>query len=85
MELLNMTIDEVSYRAEKVPVLFEQYVQQGKLHGQYILVDPYYRDAFETGTEPECWLKGLLASRIFIPPEVYLQVRSPACVRLWFC
>jgi len=31
------------------------------------------------------WLKGLLASRIFIPPEVCLQVRSPACVRLWFC
>jgi len=37
MELLNMTIDDVSYRAEKVPVLFEQYVQQGKLDGQYVL------------------------------------------------
>jgi hypothetical protein len=38
----------------------------------------------ELGTG-ECWRKGLLASRIFIPPEVYLQVRSPACVRLSFC
>jgi hypothetical protein len=39
----------------------------------------------ELRTGPECWLKGLLASRIFIPPEVCLQVRSPACVRLSFC
>jgi hypothetical protein len=37
MELLNMKIDDVSYRAEKVPALFEQYASQGKMDGQYIL------------------------------------------------
>ena len=37
MELLNMTVDDVSYRSERVPVLFERYVEQGKLDGQYIL------------------------------------------------
>jgi len=37
MELLNMTIDQVSYRSEKTSALFERYVQRGSLDGQYIL------------------------------------------------
>ena len=37
MELLNMTIDDVSYHSDRVPFIFEQYVKQGKLDGQYIL------------------------------------------------
>ncbi len=36
-ELLGLTIDDVSYRPEKTSVLFEQYMQQGALDGQYIL------------------------------------------------
>jgi CheY-like chemotaxis protein len=37
MELTGMTIDDASYRPQKAHGLFEQYVNQGKLDGQYIL------------------------------------------------
>lgn len=37
MELTSMTIDDVSYRQQRVHELFEQYVSNGKLEGQYIL------------------------------------------------
>lgn len=37
MELLNMTIDQVSYRSHKTSTLFEKYVQRGSMEGQYIL------------------------------------------------
>jgi CheY-like chemotaxis protein len=37
MELLNMTIDQVSYRSEKASALFEKYVERGSMDGQYIL------------------------------------------------
>jgi len=37
MELLSMTIDQVSYRSEKTSALFERYVQHGSMDGQYIL------------------------------------------------
>lgn len=36
-ELLNMTIDDASYRPDRVPAMFEQYEKEGKLNGQYIL------------------------------------------------
>jgi DNA-binding response OmpR family regulator len=37
MELTSMTIDQASYRPQRTSGLFEQYVQNGKLEGQYIL------------------------------------------------
>jgi PAS domain-containing protein len=37
MELTSMTIDEASYRPQRTSGLFEQYVHNGKLEGQYIL------------------------------------------------
>jgi DNA-binding response OmpR family regulator len=37
MELTSMTIDQASYRPQRTSSLFEQYVQNGKLEGQYIL------------------------------------------------
>jgi CheY-like chemotaxis protein len=37
MELTSMTIDEASYRPQRTSGIFEQYVQNGKLEGQYIL------------------------------------------------
>ena len=37
MELTSMTIDEASYRPQRTSGMFEQYVQNGKLEGQYIL------------------------------------------------
>jgi CheY-like chemotaxis protein len=37
MELTSMTIDEASYRPQRTGGIFEQYVQTGKLEGQYIL------------------------------------------------
>jgi CheY-like chemotaxis protein len=37
MELLGMTIDDVSYRPQKTHGLFEEYVKHGSLEGQYIL------------------------------------------------
>lgn len=37
MELTGMTIDDVSYRPQITHGLFEQYVKQGSLEGQYIL------------------------------------------------
>jgi len=37
MELLEKTIDDVSYRPENTPLLFQQYVKQGNMDGQYIL------------------------------------------------
>ena len=37
MELTSMTIDDASYRPQRTGGIFEQYVQNGKLEGQYIL------------------------------------------------
>jgi len=37
MELTSMTIDEASYRPQRTGGIFDQYVQNGKLEGQYIL------------------------------------------------
>jgi CheY-like chemotaxis protein len=37
MELLDMSIDDISYDPEEVPALFRKYVQCGKLNGQFIL------------------------------------------------
>jgi CheY-like chemotaxis protein len=37
MELTSMTIDQASYRPQRTSGLFEQYVHNGKLEGQYIL------------------------------------------------
>lgn len=37
MELTSMTIDDASYRPQRTSALFEQYVHNGKLEGQYIL------------------------------------------------
>ena len=37
MKLLNMTIEDVSYRPERTSALFERYVQRGAMDGQYIL------------------------------------------------
>jgi CheY-like chemotaxis protein len=37
MELTRMTIDDVSFRPQKAPDLFEEYVSHGQMDGQYIL------------------------------------------------
>jgi PAS domain-containing protein len=37
MELTGMTIDEASYRPQKVCGMFQEYMEKGKLEGQYIL------------------------------------------------
>jgi CheY-like chemotaxis protein len=37
MEMTSMTIDQASYRPQRTSGLFEQYVDNGKLEGQYIL------------------------------------------------
>lgn len=37
MELTSMTIDQASYRPQRTSGLFEQYVDKGRLEGQYIL------------------------------------------------
>jgi len=37
MELTGMTIDEASYRPQKVNGMFQEYMEKGKLEGQYIL------------------------------------------------
>jgi CheY-like chemotaxis protein len=37
MELLDMSIDDVSYDPEEVPVLFRKYLRLGMLNGQFIL------------------------------------------------
>jgi len=36
-ELLDMTIEDLSYRSERVSALFDKYKQRGNLDGQYIL------------------------------------------------
>jgi CheY-like chemotaxis protein len=43
MELVGMTIEDVSYCPEEVPALFERFVKRGELNGEYIL-------RHETGT-----------------------------------
>jgi PAS domain S-box-containing protein len=37
MELTGMTIDEASYRPQKVNGMFQEYMEKGQLEGQYIL------------------------------------------------
>jgi hypothetical protein len=63
MELINMTIEDVSYRSARVSALFEQYKKQGKMDGQYVLLSKsgqpvfitYRAHAFDDGCLAAVW------------------------------
>jgi CheY-like chemotaxis protein len=63
MELVGMTIEDVSYCPEEVPALFEKFVKRGELNGEYILrhkagtpVPIHYRSyVFQDGCIAAVW------------------------------
>jgi DNA-binding response OmpR family regulator len=76
MELLNMTIDDVSFHAEKTSVLFDRYVKGGSLEGQYILKHRSGNPIF-IRYEAHVFSDGCLAA-IWEPVEDWKQVYQSA-------